>query len=56
VERGGVVTFTPVTRTGIIGGLSIEVDGVAEGARVVSGPIQALRDLADGARVSVPRR
>lgn len=55
VERDGAVTFTPVTRTGIIGGLSIEVDGIAEGARVVSGPIQALRDLTDGARVSVRR-
>lgn len=52
VERDGAVTFTPVTRTGIIGGLSIEVDGIADGARVVSGPIQALRDLVDGARVS----
>jgi HlyD family secretion protein len=55
IERGGTVTFTPVTRTGLIGGLSIEVDGIPDGARVVSGPIQALRDLADGARVSVPR-
>ncbi len=51
VEKGGVVTFTPLSRTGIIGGLTIEVDGVPEGARVVSGPIQALRDMADGTRV-----
>ncbi|HUU33803.1 MAG TPA: efflux RND transporter periplasmic adaptor subunit [Vicinamibacterales bacterium] len=46
------VTFTRVT-TGIIGGLAIEVDGVPEGAVVVSGPFQALRELADGTRVKV---
>lgn len=46
------VAFTRV-KTGIIGGLQIEVDGVAEGARVVSGPFQALRQLQDGARVKV---
>jgi HlyD family secretion protein len=55
VERDGTVTFSLVARTGIIGGLSIEVEGIADGARVVSGPIQALRELADGARVSVRR-
>lgn len=48
------MTFTPVT-TGIIGGLSIEVDGVAEGATIVSGPFQTLRDLRDGDRVRGPR-
>jgi HlyD family secretion protein len=42
--------FTPVT-TGIIGGLQIEIEGVAEGAEIVSGSIQALRDLQDGAPV-----
>ena len=49
----GVARFTPVT-TGIIGGLSIEVDGVAEGATVVAGPFQALRELTDGVRVRAP--
>jgi len=44
--------FTPVT-TGIIGGLEIEVSGLPDGARVVSGPYQALRDLADGARLKI---
>lgn len=50
VVRDGGVTFTPVT-TGIIGGLSIEVDGVAEGTTIVAGPFQTLRDLKDGDRV-----
>ena len=52
VVTGGAVTFTKVT-TGVIGGLSIEVDGVPEGATVVSGPFQALREMADGIRVRV---
>lgn len=64
VERGGksgVFTvvdgrarFVPVT-SGIIGGLSIEVDGVAEGSTIVAGPIQALRDLADGSPLKIDR-
>lgn len=44
---GNTARFTPVT-TGIIGGLSIEVEGLAEGKEIISGPIQALRTLADG--------
>ena len=50
VVENGVATFRPLT-TGIIGGLQIEVDGVAEGTSIISGPFQALRELADGARV-----
>ena len=52
----GTATFTPV-KTGIIGGLSIEVEGVAEGAEIVAGPIQVLRSLTDGAavRIASPR-
>jgi HlyD family secretion protein len=50
VVRDGGVVFTPV-KTGIIGGLSIEVDGVAEGTAIVSGPFQTLRALKDGDRV-----
>jgi len=50
VVSDGVARFTPVT-SGIIGGLSIEVDGIAEGTAIVAGPIQTLRDLADGASV-----
>ncbi|MSO49717.1 MAG: efflux RND transporter periplasmic adaptor subunit [Acidobacteria bacterium] len=42
--------FTAVT-TGIIGGLTIQVTGVDEGASIVAGPFQVLRDLADGAAV-----
>ena len=52
VVANDTVTFTKVT-TGVIGGLSIEVDGVPEGASVVSGPFQALREMTDGARVRV---
>lgn len=48
--RDGVAVFTPVT-TGAIGGLDIEVSGVAENATIVSGPYQTLRDLQDGALV-----
>lgn len=64
VERGGrsgvftivdgAARFTPV-ETGIIGGLSIEVEGVPESTAIVSGPIQALREIVDGAAVQVAR-
>lgn len=50
VVEGGRATFTPVT-TGIIGGLTIEVTGVNEGASIVSGPFQVLRELSNGAAV-----
>ena len=39
----------PVT-TGIIGGLDIEVEGIASGTEVVIGPFQVLRELKDGGR------
>jgi HlyD family secretion protein len=48
--RDGRAIFTPVT-TGIIGGLTIEVAGVDEGASIVAGPFQVLRDLPGGAAV-----
>ncbi len=48
--RDGVASFVPVT-TGIIGGLDIEIDGVADGSQIVAGPFQVLRELKDGARV-----
>ena len=38
-------------KTGIIGGLSIEVDGIADGTEIVSGPFQTLRTLKNGDRV-----
>jgi HlyD family secretion protein len=50
VIRDSTAAFTPV-QTGIIGGLSIEVTGVDEGAAVVSGPFQVLREIQNGARV-----
>jgi HlyD family secretion protein len=43
----GQAKFTPVT-PGVIGGLAIEVSGVGEGASVIVGPYQALRDMQDG--------
>ena len=46
----GAAVFTPV-KTGILGGLSIEIDGIAENREIVSGPFQALRELQDGAPV-----
>ena len=45
----GQARFTPVT-SGVIGGLDIEVSGVAEGARIIVGPYQALREH-EGRRV-----
>ncbi len=50
VVTDGIARFTPTT-TGIIGGLTIEVDGLQEGASIVSGPFQVLRELKDGAQV-----
>ena len=46
----GLARFTPVS-SGVIGGLDIEVSGVAEWARVIVGPYQALRDMKDGTLV-----
>jgi HlyD family secretion protein len=51
---GDAVTFQPVT-TGVIGGLSIEVSGVAEQATIVTGPFQALRQLQNGQRIRLRR-
>ena len=50
--ENGVARFTKVT-TGIIGGLTVEVEGLAEGAAIVSGPYQVLRDLKDGDPIRV---
>jgi len=52
VVRDGRAAFTPVT-TGLIGGLTIEVDGLSEGATIVAGPFQTLRDLVDDSAVRV---
>lgn len=51
VVRDGAAVFTPLSRTGIIGGLDIEIEGVSEGTPIVVGPIQVLRTLADGDRL-----
>ena len=47
VVRGGVAVFTPVT-LGLISGLDAEIEGVAEGAEIVLGPLATLRALKDG--------
>jgi HlyD family secretion protein len=62
VERSGVFVivdgqakFTPVV-SGVIGGLDIEISGVDEGATIVVGPYQVLRELNDGAAVRASTR
>jgi HlyD family secretion protein len=50
VVRDGQARFTPVT-SGAIGGLDIEVSGIAEGAQIIVGPYQVLRGLTDGTAV-----
>jgi HlyD family secretion protein len=52
VVADGRATFVPVT-AGVIGGLDIEVRGVADGNPVISGPYQALRELQDGVLVDM---
>jgi HlyD family secretion protein len=48
--KNGKAVFVPV-KTGIIGGLDIEVEGVPAGMEIVVGPFQVLRELQDGADV-----
>jgi HlyD family secretion protein len=48
----GRARFVPVT-TGIVGGLAIEVTGIAEGAEIIAGPIQALRALDERAPLRI---
>jgi HlyD family secretion protein len=55
VFDGKAVRFQAVT-PGLIGGLDIEVAGVAEGTPVVVGPFQALRDLQNGQAVRTRAR
>jgi HlyD family secretion protein len=54
VVDGDRVRFQPVS-VGIIGGLLLEIEGIGEGTPIVTGPFQALRDLADGARIRARR-
>jgi HlyD family secretion protein len=50
VVTDGVAQFTPV-KTGIIGGLDIEVAGVPASTAIVTGPFPVLRTLQGGTRV-----
>ena len=45
--KDGKAVFTPA-RTGVIGGLDMEIDGLPAGASVITGPYQVLRILKDG--------
>lgn len=46
----GRARFVPVS-SGVIGGLDVEVSGIEEGAPVIIGPYQTLRELGDGTLV-----
>lgn len=48
--KDGKAVFTPA-KTGVIGGLDIEITGVPKDAPVITGPYQVLRTLQDGAAV-----
>jgi HlyD family secretion protein len=50
VLRNGKAEFAPVD-TGVIGGLDMEVRGVAEATPVIVGPFQVLRELQNGSPV-----
>ena len=50
VVENSIANFKPV-KTGIIGGLTVEIDGVSEGDEVIAGPFQVLREIQSGARV-----
>ena len=45
--KDGKAAFTAV-RTGVIGGLDIEISGLSTGASVITGPYQLLRTMKDG--------
>jgi HlyD family secretion protein len=53
--RDGRAAFTAV-KTGIIGGLEIQVEGLAAATPIVAGPFQLLRTLQDGAAIRHARR
>lgn len=46
----GKARFRPV-KTGIVGGLDLEIRGLKEGTAIVAGPFQALREMRDGTAV-----
>ncbi|HEU4787948.1 MAG TPA: efflux RND transporter periplasmic adaptor subunit [Gemmatimonadaceae bacterium] len=46
----GRASFVPVS-SGVIGGLDVEVGGIAEGTPIIVGPYQALREMNDGTHV-----
>lgn len=50
IVKAGKARFVPV-KTGIIGGLDMDVQGVEDGAPVIIGPYQVLATLTDGAAV-----
>lgn len=54
IVQGETARFAEV-KTGIIGGLAIEVTEVAEGTLVIAGPFQVLRELTDGTAIKARR-
>lgn len=52
--EGGLIEIVPV-ETGISGAMDIEVRGISQGDSVVSGPVEALRNLEDGESVRTER-
>lgn len=52
--EGGRIEIVPV-ETGISGAMNIEVRGISEGDSVVSGPVEALRNLEAGEQVRTER-
>jgi HlyD family secretion protein len=54
VLKDGKAAFTPA-KTGVIGGLDIEITGLPASASVIVGPYQVLRTLQDGATVKAAK-
>ena len=54
VEGAAAINIMPASNSN--SGRSIEIDGVPENTRIVTGPIQTLRDLRDGDRVQAAER
>ena len=52
--KDGKAAFTPA-KTGVIGGLDIEISGVPADASVIIGPYQVLRTLQNGAAVKAAK-
>jgi HlyD family secretion protein len=52
LAQDGFARFQPV-RTGVIGGLDIEVEGISADDPVIAGPFQVLREIQDGTKIKI---